>query len=486
MKIRSFVVAIVFPLSLLAQTKLSQEQIIEDYTIFKNILTTGHPSLYEYTTKENWDSIFNHFEKKELKQLTNSDGLFRSISALAEHVKDGHLIVHYPKMDSIPKMFPLLLKIIDGKLYADTDEFKIPAGSQIVTIDGENCDQLINRMLKYAPSDGYNLTKKHRQIETEFGILLYYELGEKSTYEVVYLTPDNQSKTTTIESQDFEQIGKRHALRNSHFAAYHGDSDRAKYFQTWVSEKWPRYHYIDSINTAVLTVPSFGLDPTEFKSRLVNLFKKIRKKKTDNLILDIRSNNGGYRINTIHLFSFLTEKPFRQRISESVITSHLPEGKYLLDTVSDYRQFFSNYFASAKKENGRWILQKDHAIEEMKPFRKPFKGNVFVLIGGRTFSAGSAFALNAKNDANITLIGEEAGGGYYFHTGQYPVLYELPNSRIILRMSFVKINHYVTDNTIAKGRGVLPDNIVHLTVQDLIESKDSQLDYVIKCIQKLK
>ena len=122
----------------------------------------------------------------------------------------------------------------------------------------------------------------------------------------------------------------------------------------------------------------------------------------------------------------------------------------------------------------------------MKPFRKPFKGNVFVLIGGRTFSAGSAFALNAKNDANITLIGEEAGGGYYFHTGQYPVLYELPNSRIMLRMSFVKINHYVTDNTVAKGRGVLPDSIVHLTVQDLIESKDSQLDYAVKCIQKLK
>lgn len=51
-------------------------------------------------------------------------------------------------------------------------------------------------------------------------------------------------------------------------------------------------------------------------------------------------------------------------------------------------------------------------------------------------------------------------------------------------MSVVKINHYVKDQSIPKGSRVLPDYEVKLTPSDLIEGKDSQLDYIIKLIAK--
>jgi C-terminal processing protease CtpA/Prc len=108
---------------------------------------------------------------------------------------------------------------------------------------------------------------------------------------------------------------------------------------------------------------------------------------------------------------------------------------------------------------------------------------VYVLIGGKTFSAGSAFALNAKNDPKITLVGEETGGGYYFHTGQFPLLYELPNSKIMFSLSLVKINHFVKDTSVQKGNGILPDIEINLTQKDLISGTDSQLDFVIKQIK---
>jgi len=477
-------ISLLFPLSIFGQNQLSQAQVLEDYTIFKEILINGHPSLYEYTSKTEWDSIFSVFEQNKIKDLKDSEELFKSISSIAENVKDGHLIIHHPKMDTVPPMFPLLLKFIDGKLYTDTDDFGIPLGSEITSIDSKSTQTIVKDLLKYAPSDGFNLTKKYRQIEKEFGILHYYEYGSKESYSVKYTTTVGKINTIEIAPKSFESIGNRYPNRNSHFSSYHQGANRVEYFKNRIAEKWPFVYYIDSINAAVLTVNSFGLNPQEFKSKLIDLFKEIKKKKAENLIIDIRQNIGGYRINAINLYSFLTNEPFKQRISESVITKVLPHEENVIHTMSDYSEFFEMYFASVKNENGRWVLTEDHAQAEMIPYKKPFKGRVYILIGGNTFSAASAFALSAKNSKDIVLVGEETGGGYYFHTAQYSALYELPNSKIMIRMPFVKIDKYVSDKSVPKGSGILPDKEVTLTVKDLINGVDSQLDYVVKQINR--
>ena len=119
----------------------------------------------------------------------------------------------------------------------------------------------------------------------------------------------------------------------------------------------------------------------------------------------------------------------------------------------------------------------------MIPMKKGFNGKVYVLIGGKTFSAASTFALNCKNQG-IHLIGEETGGGYYLHTGGYPIIYTLPHSKIKIMMSFVKVKKYTKSETMEKGAGVIPDVEVKLTVQELIKGIDSQLGYVLKQINK--
>ena len=115
--------------------------------------------------------------------------------------------------------------------------------------------------------------------------------------------------------------------------------------------------------------------------------------------------------------------------------------------------------------------------------KKRFEGKVYVFIGGKTFSAGSSFALFCKNQG-ITLVGKEIGGSYYTQTGGYPIIYTLPNSKIKALISFVKISRYTKDETLKKGSGIMPDIEISLTVKDLINKKDSQLDYVIKQINK--
>lgn len=484
MKIHLSILLLCIHIHVFAQQGLSKAQVLEDYTVFKRILTTAHPSLPEYTTAQTWDSLFQYFETKSIHQITDNATLFRAITALADRVKDGHLMVHHSKRDSIPEMFPLWLKIIDQKCYTDTDDFGIPLGSEIISIDGKSSLQILQKFLKYAPADGYNLSRKYRQIEKNFGIFHYYEYGTKTSYVVNYRLASGIIDSMVIIAQPFDLIGARYPNKNSHYAPYHQNENKTVHFQSKIVQKQPFVYYIDSIKTAVLTINSFALDPPLFKSILVGLFKDIKKKKAAHLIIDIRQNSGGFRINAIHLFSFLSQQAFQQRIMESAVTDVLPEQQHILHTLSDYSSFFATYFANSQKEEGRWILKEDHAKAEMIPYKKPFSGKIYVLIGGTTFSAGSAFALSAKNTSHITLVGEETGGGYYFHTGQYPVLYQLPNSKIVFSISFVKIDKFVLDKTVPIGSGILPDLEISLTLQDLIRGKDTVLDTIIQKINK--
>ena len=158
----------------LGQEELTKEQLTEDFTILKNVLTKGYPSLYEYTSQSKWDSLFTNFEKEKLTTIKTTNDFYKSITELTDYARDGHLIVMRPQLSSIPKLFPLLLKIIDEKFYTDTDDFGIPIGSEIISIDGLNAIELRQTFFKYAPSDGFNKTKKDRQIEREFGILHFY------------------------------------------------------------------------------------------------------------------------------------------------------------------------------------------------------------------------------------------------------------------------------------------------------------------------
>ena len=53
------------PTIVLGQKKLTEEQILQDYVVLKNVLTKGYPSLYEYTSKSKWGSLFTNFEENK-------------------------------------------------------------------------------------------------------------------------------------------------------------------------------------------------------------------------------------------------------------------------------------------------------------------------------------------------------------------------------------------------------------------------------------
>ncbi len=85
----------------------------------------------------------------------------------------------------------------------------------------------------------------------------------------------------------------------------------------------------------------------------------------------------------------------------------MPEEKCSKNLVSGYtyETFFEKYYQNSDKTVNGWESIIDENAPLMIPNKKKFKGKVYVLIGGKTFSAGSSFSLFCKNQG-ITLVGE--------------------------------------------------------------------------------
>ncbi|MEW7290567.1 S41 family peptidase [Aquimarina sp. 2304DJ70-9] len=467
--------------TLLAQKPIDSLGIKEDFKIFESILKKGHPSLYEYINQDSLDYLFKTTKESLSNDSTDID-LYKKMLQITSTIKDGHLLLFAPNsIKSDQYYFPLILKIINTNLYTDTDDFGIPVGSKIKLINGKKVSKILERLKKYAASDGNNLTGKYRNIELKFGLYFAYEYGIEKQFIVEYTTPAGEDKKTTVIAESFVKVKLRNTKRNSYFAQYHKQKNGFDFFNKFIGNKDPFVYYKNELNTAILVVNSFGGDIGIFKSNLTRIFKEINKKKVRHLIIDVRNNDGGFRPNAIHLFSFLTKNVFKQITSEYVISLSVPEREYATRTFLNEKQFLKEKFENHPIYDG-WKLTFDDMETIMVPDKNRFKGKVYVLAGGATFSAGSTFTLNVKNDPDMTLIGEETGGGYYFLNGEFPVYYEFPNSKISMVMSMEKISNYVKDKTIPKGSGVPPDKHIKLSIEDLIKGKDPQLDYIFRLI----
>jgi C-terminal processing protease CtpA/Prc len=84
-----------------------------------------------------------------------------------------------------------------------------------------------------------------------------------------------------------------------------------------------------------------------------------------------------------------------------------------------------------------------------------YNGNVYVVQGGYTFSAAAMFVLSIKEQQNVTVVGEETGGGDYGTTAIHLPTIILPNSKLRITLPLYRI---VPDNHKTKtGRGIQPD-----------------------------
>ena len=144
---------------------LSQEKMLKDFELFKNIRLEANSGLYKYRTKQQIDSIYNWAEK-EIKKSSSYREFYNIICQLTDFEGSLHNDTYLPKKISQSfknekeGYFPLPLKWVSKKWVINFDNGKIPLGSEIVCINNEKIEDVIKNLYKYYTTDGVNITGK--------------------------------------------------------------------------------------------------------------------------------------------------------------------------------------------------------------------------------------------------------------------------------------------------------------------------------------
>ena len=117
-----------------------------------------------------------------------------------------------------------------------------------------------------------------------------------------------------------------------------------------------------------------------------------------------------------------------------------------------------------------------------KPIPPVFKGKVYVLINGRSFSATGETTSLIHYHKKAVFVGEECGSGYYGNTSGFMVGVELPHTGI--RVGVPLVRYTMAVEGYPKDRGIIPDYPYEATVEDVLANRDAVLYYAVGLARK--
>ena len=138
-------------------------------------------------------------------------------------------------------------------------------------------------------------------------------------------------------------------------------------------------------------------------------------------------------------------------------------------------------FMTAKKKDGKYHFGyfERHYFNSKK--KNHYDGNVYILTGGNSFSATTLFTQTVKHQDNVTVVGEETGGGAYGNTAWLIPDLTLPETGIRFRLPLFRL---VIDKNIPKdGRGVQPEVIAVPTTEAIRRGVDYKMEMVMDLIR---
>ena len=140
-----------------------------------------------------------------------------------------------------------------------------------------------------------------------------------------------------------------------------------------------------------------------------------------------------------------------------------------------------SYFRTTKNSDGNYQYKLVGSREKQNA-ENYFDGKIYVIINGGSFSASCILSSSLKANPNITFVGEETGGAFNGTVAGLMPIVDLPNSKIPLRLGLMDIK--TINQTDVIGRGIFPDFEIPLTVDDKVNNRDPQLDWILNDIKK--
>jgi hypothetical protein len=352
------------------------------------------------------------------------------------------------------KAFPFAMKFWSDTMVITANLRKndqvLQRGTIVKSINGYDARTLTDTLFNYITTDGYSANGKYQSLSTGFAFANLYKniLGLTDSFNIRFID------SMGLESQVYVQPYSFKADTLNKRTLSHGPPPKG----TRKKKEKPTY-YLSSVNlqldtvmkTGFMTVGNFDRS-NHLRKFFRNSFKNIQKTHIKNLIIDVRTNGGGDAGLSTLLTRYMIDHKFK-----------LADSLYTIKPPSEYKKYIQRSFLNGilvdlvtrKEKDGKYHFRyfEKHYYSPKRKYH--YDGQVYILIGGNSFSATTLFVGDLKGQKNITLVGEETGGGYYGNTAWIIPDVTLPNTG--LRFRLPRFRMVVNKDRIKDGRGVMPD-----------------------------
>jgi hypothetical protein len=463
--------------------KFSPQQLQKDYELFREILEESHPSLYWYTQKDSIDYYFEEGAKSLKDSLTEIK--FRNVlSYVASKIRCGHTSIRASKDAARYSdrtrtwMFPLNVKAWGDTVMVTSNlsrrDSNVMRGVVLKSIDNKPVSAIIDSMFQYISADGYNTTHKYQSISNGgvFRSMYGSIYNLKSRIPVEYIDTTGRLRKNDL-SLGILPIDTARIRRQRQIPIPRKERKRM------ILQSQRNMRIDTSLNTAFLDINTFA-SGNHLRRFFKTSFKKIRKQKIQNLVVDMRGNGGGSVILSNLLTKYISDKPFK-----------IADTLYAMKRKSQYRGYMKNYFLNRlfllflthKKRDGHYHFTH-YENKYFKPKKKNrFNGKTYILTGGNTFSAATLFTKALIEQPDVIVVGEETGGGAYGNSAWLIPDVTLPNTKVRFRLPLFRL---VIDKNTPKGRGVIPEVEADPSVNAIRKNEDYKVGKVVEMIKGIK
>ena len=461
------------------QNEFTAEQLREDLAVLRSSLEEGHGGFYRYSTRAQMDLVFDQAAQAIAAPMTELE-FYRFLAPVIAAVNDGHTgLMGSGELESYMRrqrvLLPFKLAFVAGTPYLHrdySDHADLVMGGELLSINDNSMDEVVRTMLAALPSDGRVETSKYRRLESTntFGDVYSRLFGITTRFELTYRSPDDGSvNSIAVDGVTAEELTGRFESRYAEVAS--AEQNRPPVELT----------YRDGI--AVLTVRTFGgrsisSAGIDYPAFLQRTFEELADRQARSLIIDVRNNGGGsdeygkllaaYLIaDTFDYYRYLevNRDSFAFLEHTSMSNSDLPQDRFRAN------------------ERGRYDFVGHPNLGPQEPLQPNFRGDVYILINGSSFSATGEFTSVVHHRQRATFIGEECGAGYYGNTSGMMVMLELPNSGVRVRVPLVRYTMAVSGYE-PLDRGLIPEHYVEPTIDDVLAGRDAAMGYALGLIRR--
>lgn len=408
------------------ETRFTLEHVQDDFEYMRDLIFMYHPKTFTDMTE------FAQIANSQYALLTDSMtflDFYRVVGRVTSSVRCGHTRIWPPEEVEIfwhdnGHYLPLDIRVLDDRLYVYktlTDSIFIKSGAEILTINGDSATAIIDKIKNHLYTDGSNDTYKYYLINhsgDDFKILYMRFVDNSGQYVLTLRELDQaQIKEKTIRGFSRREIWK-YTLENDVYP----DSSLiiTDYHEDYAYLRIRFFDFYDNLDY--------------FKVQMDLFFTQVADRQMQNLILDLRGNDGGDPHSSAYLLRYLINKPI---------------------------QYFAGGSAYLYGELKKRFYPHDNV----------YTGDLYVLVDGGCYSTTGHFLSHLKEHNIGIFIGEETGGTYICHGGYEEVQLKHTGIGMLLPRTA-----YETDvRSLPPGEGIPPNYEIHPTISDLMKSRDPVL-----------